>query len=541
MWGLRDVLSSRGAAVVRKPLAFLSLVAASMVALFAHAVGASTGLVWPADPLVVVKSDAGLTANVPVLNTTDLSFSVASAPAGNAPADNACAVQVISGGTIAGHRAGTIGLLIAPREPGCKSPTDGNQSIVLNASAEQGAQVDSVRLPIRKDEVPDEEPKATGLIWPDKAVFLQRRDGGLIGSFTVTNPTPSAIDVLPPTFGEGCRQSGFGEPISVEARRPETIQITGPASCDDLSSREVAATALATSAGGVKSDVGNLTLQAEVDWGRFGLLLLGSVAICALGAVGSAASAMLRHKIGPNDPLLIDDSAPTSWLSGIAAIGSLLTTLVSTTGLAKGLFGTDAIPQTTLILGVGAIGLALVGLSGVVTGLPVKARTVEGKRQASPAVWQFTVGAGVSASAAAIQLWAVHRALSRLDLPIQSSVLNGVAIAAAVLLVVYLVYSVEFYIREYGRPAEATKTPSPELVAALTSALTPHYGGGAGRPQSQALWREAAESAARDAQRIANDIIAAPALAAPGDSESTGLVTASVDSSTRPRFTRPLI
>jgi hypothetical protein len=81
-------------------------------------------------------------------------------------------------------------------------------------------------------------------------------------------------------------------------------------------------------------------------------------------------------------------------------------------------------------------------------------------------------GAGLSGAAAALQIWAVTTALSRLDLPILGIVITTGQIVALVATVIYLCVSVHHYVTTYGKdPKTKDPTPSDALVAALTEAL----------------------------------------------------------------------
>ena len=160
-------------------------------------------------------------------------------------------------------------------------------------------------------------------------------------------------------------------------------------------------------ASAAKSDAAKLTFQAEVDWGRFGSVLGIAARWPGLFWHWDQHSCELMSK---SQPLRIYSTSPTSWLTSIAAIGSLLTALASTTGLPKGLFGSDALPQQTLILGAAAISLPSVGVAALITGVPTAREPVEGKLQTCPRAMQFVIGAGLSGAAAALQILAVTTA-----------------------------------------------------------------------------------------------------------------------------------
>ena len=492
----------------------VGLAAAVMLLLISGAasVGAqSSGLIWPSEPIVLTKSDAGLTATVPVVNPTGDSIAVTPGPLGTAANENPCTVSVTMGGTVPAHRATTVGLSVAPRDPGCQEPTDGKHVVVLLTSVERAvSDPDRVQLAIRKMEAPGEDPKPTGLSWPKESVFLRRHNQKLMGSLIVTNPTTSSITVTPPSFGEDCHQDvpSKAKPEVVKPRDIATLEITGPTDCTDLELKSIAATALAQSEDGTKSDAVGLTLQAEVDWGRFGRALVISLVLLPTLALAIAILVLPGHRI--DAPLFIDSTAPASWLTSIGAIGPLLTAFVSTTGLGKGLFGSDSIPQTTLIAGASGVALVLVGLAGLISGFPTYRRIIEGKNQAVPAVAQFALAAGISASSAFIALWAVHEVLSRLDL-IGATTLTVLSVIVILCIGAYMAWSVVFYVTHYSSLPAAepkTKIASPELVAAITYALTPLYGSDGGPPSDSArrIWRNAAEAAATDAQSVAKGI-----------------------------------
>lgn len=509
----------------------------------------TAGLIWPAEPLILTTGAAGFTTSVTVANPTDSDMQVRAAPGGSQPGQNQCAVGLTAeAGTVPARRGKAVVITVAAVAGPCADPADGAHAVSLTASDDRSAP-EMVTLAIRKAAAPAEAPKATGLVWPDKPVFLQRRDGKLTGSFTVVNPTKETINVIPPSF-VGCQQNDPSTAAAemVRPEQPATITLSGPAAdCTALATRDLVATAAAATVDGSKRDAQKLTLQAEVDWGRFGHM----IRVCLLAgfsiAVGVSLIPREAKKTGLWDPLLIDSSSPTSWLTSVATVGSLLTTLVSTSGLVKGLFGADSIPQTTLIVGAGAVSLALVGLAGLVTGIPSRMRTIEGKRQGCPMIIQFAVGAGISAAAAAFQIWAVRTALRRLDRPVIGGVADGVAVVATVALALYLAWSVHWYINRYAEmetPEPPAVKPSEELVSAIAAGLLPLYTSSEPVPpedQRRVTLIGAAQAAAADAKRAATAIAAS---AASSSAEGTESQPPPVDRG-RPitpiRFTRKLI
>ena len=427
---------------------------------------AAGALVWPTDPLVLTATSNAFITSIEVSNLTDVDVTVAAAAQGQGENENACLATIVQGATVPAKRVSTVSLTVVDVPKVCEDPADGAHQLVL---LESGGT--PVHVSIKKSVAKPEEPKATGIIWPTDPIFLRRRDGNLTGSFTVVNPTEDAISVTPPTFKDSCEQAlpVEGKAVTVQPHGAEKVAVTGPKKCTDLSSATIAATASAKTSDGSKSDVAELTIQAEVDWGRFGWFLAIS-----LGVVLSLAlcAARLGTSIKLNTPLRIDSTSPTSWLSSIATIGPLLTALASTTGLPEGLFGTGALPQQTLILGAAAISLLLLGVAGLITGIPVAHAVVEGKDQTCPRSWQFAAGAGLSGAAAALQVWAVTTALSRLNLPVLGSVITVGQIVALMAVAVYLCVSVRHYVMTYGKdPDKMAPTASDALVAALTEAL----------------------------------------------------------------------
>ena len=482
--------------MIRRALIGLG-VGVAAVALHPTTAAAAGELVWPADPIALTSADDAFTTSVEVTNPTDADVTIVAPASGANATDNSCNVTITAGTTVPSKRQSTLSITVTPIANTCDDPVDGTHKIVL-AEAD-GA---TAQLPIKKGAETPQEAKATGILWPTDAVFLHRRDGKLTGSFTVVNPTEALIKVTAPTFSDGCLQvipDTGATPVDVPSHGEAKVDVVGPKSCADLSSTTIVATASAKTDDGSKADVVKLTFQAEVDWGRFGWFLAGAVVV---GLALSLLSAFLLSHVKFKEPLRIDSSSPTSWLTGIATIGSLLTTLVSTTGLPKGLFGSDALPQQTLIIGAAAIALLLIGVGGLITGIPLARTTVEGKEQTCPRAWQFAVGAGLSAAAAALEIWAVTTALSRLDLPILGGAITIAQLGALIAAAIYLLVSVRHYVKTYGKePPTVDPKPSDELVAALVEELLP---AGASDDVAQAAGVRANHIAAEIAKKVAS-------------------------------------
>ena len=445
---------------------------------------------------------AAFNTSVLVANPTDVKVTVTAPAQGTGETANACHVTITGGETVPARRTSTVSITVTPVPTACPDPADGGHKVVLLES--DGTT--TVELAIKKNAAPPEDPKATGIIWPTDPVFLHRRHGTLTGSFTVVNPTNAVIKVKAPTLKDSCEQllpDPDAKTVEVQPHGEAPIPVLGPTNCADLSSTTIVATAAAEAPDGSKSDVAKLTLQAEVDWGRFGWFLVISL---VAGLALSLCAARVVSKVRFREPLRIDSTSPTSWLTSIAAIGPLLTALASTTGLPKGLFGSDALPQQTLILGAAAIALLLVGVAGLVTGIPLARAVVEGKPQTCPRAWQFAVGAGLSAAAAALEIWAVTTALSRLDLPILGSGITIGQIVALTAATVYLWVSVRHYVKTYGiQPPAASPTPSNELVATLTELFV----------ELPLTSETAAKDAVKKANRVADELVKELSLVAP--------------------------
>ena len=451
-------------------------------------------LVWPADPVTLTSTDAGFIASIAVSNPSPTDAVVVAG-------ENACSVTVKGGAvTIPARRSSSVTLEVAPRAPDCGDPADGSEVIVLNAEDV------AVTLPIRRIAKAAEDPKPTGLEWPDDAVFLDRTNGGLKGEFTVFNPTGAPITVTPPVF-EGCDQVAEPESPSttvVMAHSAAEVSVMGPASCPSLDTRDLIATATAAAADGEKFDAHDLTLRAEVDWGNFKSVLRNAFFGFLVGASITALVVWLifmgKKEVGPFAPLLTSNSSPSGWLSGIGTLGTVVPTLLATTGLAKGLTGVDETPQTTLVLAASAVAVALVAIAGVVTSIPAGVRQVQGSPQSVPFQVQFVVGAGLSAAAAALQLWAVRTAVERLGL-ISANDARGVMYAGLLAIATYVVLNIWHYIDRYAPQTGVAKEaePSQELVGAIAGALVVPYGQAAGIPTGdREEWKKIAAEAVED-------------------------------------------
>jgi hypothetical protein len=428
----------------------------------------SESLVWPGDPLTLTSAGDSFTTKFEITNVSDSTQSLQVADG----SQNECQVDITSGGSVPLKRTVTVSLVVTPIPSTCPDPADGTHTVVLTDGSSD------VALQIRKNAASVEEPEPTGVLWPTDSVFLNRRDGKVTGSFIVVNPTGAVVEVTPPTFADdGCEQvASTSDPISIEPHRAATIPLDGPPNCKKLSSTTITAVASATTADGSKLDGSRLTLEAEVDWGHFGMVFVGALVVAVVSAlVCGRIAASKVDGAGFLQPLRIDSSAPTAWLTAIAAVGPLLTALASTSGLPRGLFGTAAVPQQTMIIAASAVGLLLVGVAGLVTGLPTSTAKVDDKDQACPVAAQFLVGAALCAGAAFLQVWAVTTALSRLDLVFLGFRIVGIELVVVTqflvggLILVYLGWSAYFYVHSYGAvpPTEPPPVPSNDLVAAL--------------------------------------------------------------------------
>lgn len=514
--------------------------------------------IYPGGKLALAPADGGgFTTSVDVINPTDHAFEV------TAPATaNDCTVTVAKGATLPRATTSTIELTIDSKAGTCDAPVDANErEVVLTATA-----VDPAGEPLdpAADPAPtvlvtsitkakqDDEPKATGLSWPEDPVFLRRGASGLTGEIEVANPTAAAITVLPIAVDGACLQvDAKAEPVTITAHRSGSVPVTVDEGCDDLDRGDI--TVVATATAGKKTDSAEVSLEAEVDWGRFSLwfgatFLLSVVLAAAAMFVGmnrhnadlrraaqKAAAALAKAKeedppadadvtvpakTRPWSPMVVKADAPKSWLTTIATVGPLLTAFVGTAGLTEGITGADHVPQSTLIVGVSAIALVLVGISTLLANAPLARATVDDELVDCPMVAQFALAAAITATSAGIALWAVWTATSRLDLPVAPLWRWSALVLFTLSLAGYLLLSVFHYVRTYAAPSvpedPKAPTPGPELVAAAAEALAPYHLGAPshGKPdeQDEDAWLAAARAAAlRSATKLATQELLAAA------------------------------
>lgn len=494
----------------RRSVWFMAVLCGSLAALMpgTRVSAEASALVWPGEPLVLTAGDGDFTTSALVVNPSDLEVKIGAESAGPGDGQNRCVVSIATDTTtVPARRSKSIALTLSARPETCPDPADGTHPIVLTAT-DQDKNRNVVALPVKKEAAAPKQPESTGLLWPDQPVFLRRR-GQLSGYFTVVNPTNETINVMPPSFGTGCEQGTTPTEarVSVPPREARPIPVVGPKNCDVLDKGDLIATATATSADETTTDTQKVVLQAEVDWDRFGfVLLVGLATLIFLAFATALITGWLQPKkrTALGDALVIPDATPSSWLTNIATVGPLLATLVTTTGLAEGLLGVESTPQSTLIIAAAAVSLALVALAGLIAGIPIKTRSVESKQQGCPMIWQFALAAGITAAAADLQIWSVRTALSRLDLPVHPTFLVGLAVAATIVLVGYLVVSVVHYIARFAEPVEKPAAePTEDLVNAIAGALVSLSDGS---PPSAAQREErvrAAAAAAQDASKAA--------------------------------------
>lgn len=447
----RRVVRSVGACILANALAvgLLLLLAAPP----GEAQEASPGsLIWPSDKVTLTKGADGKAAegSIIVVNPTGSEIRVAAANA------EPCALNVTPA-KVAAHRSATLKVTLVTTDS-CRS-LDAVRNVSLTAGGE------TVMLDA---EVTEPEQKTTGITWSVDDVFLVRHGGkSMMGWFTVTNTTDGPIDVWSVSFDGKCEPKSRTRAVTVQAGKARRIPVSGDPGCKDLDRGSITLTTRATAGG--TSEVHPLTVSAQTNWSRFGLAWL----LCVGGGLVAALGVLLvtwrgDRTILPLNPLRADADAPKSWLTAVAGTAPFLAALVTNGLIVKGVTGLDSNPQSPLIVVAGAIGVAVLGVAGIVVAMPFRTAVVDGKAQGCPTVLQFTIATGLVAGAAGFELWAIGIATSRLDLPIARTARILVVLVFALTLMLYARRLLIHYLHQYGTTAEETISgPDAELIAAF--------------------------------------------------------------------------